>query len=350
MSDFQERFRQALASGQTLVKAGQDGDTLTTFARSVSAGLSDEPRWLHCRFLYDSEGSRLFEAITQQPEYYPTDIEASILADCSAEIRAITGPRTLVELGSGYSVKTEYLLEAYSREDVPLRYVPVDVSETALLEAHRSVSHNFPHVQFTGINDAYANAFRVLRQLSPQMVIFLGSTIGNFNEAETTVFWQSVAGHLPPGDFFLLGVDLVKDVGVLEAAYNDAAGVTAQFTKNYAARLNRELGSEIDLSQIEHVAMWNPKLERMEISLRFRTPQDIHIAPIRQTFRIESGEEVLIEISRKFRLPELTSEFGRLGFEVRRTFTDDREWFALILLERVADVVTTRALSAPTNR
>lgn len=350
MSDLPERFRRALASNRPLVKAGQDVDTLTTFARSVAAGLSDEPRWLHCRFLYDSEGSRLFEAITQQPEYYPTDVEVSILADCSAEIRAITGPRTLVELGSGYSVKTEYLLAAYSQSSVPLRYIPVDVSESALLEAHKSVSLNFPHVRFTGINGAYGNALRVLRQLSPQIVVFLGSTIGNFNEAESTAFWQSVAGHLPPGDFFLLGVDLVKDVRILEAAYNDAAGVTAQFTKNYAARLNRELGSQIDLSQIEHVAIWNPQLERMEISLRFCTPQEIYIEPIRQTFRIESGEEVLIEISRKFRLSELTSEFGRFGFEVRRTFTDDREWFALILLERVADVVTTRALSAPTNR
>ncbi|MGD8868406.1 MAG: L-histidine N(alpha)-methyltransferase [Gemmatimonadales bacterium] len=350
MSDFTKRFRAALASGEILVKADQDSDTLTTFARSVAAGLSDEPRWLHCRFLYDSEGSRLFEAITQQPEYYPTNIEASILADCSAEIRVITGPRTLVELGSGYSVKTEYLLAAYSNGGAPLRYVPVDVSENALLEAHKSVSLNFPHVRFTGINGAYTNAFRVLRQLSPQMVVFLGSTIGNFNEAEATAFWQSVAGHLPPGDFFLVGVDLVKDVSVLEAAYNDVAGVTARFTKNYAARLNRELGSQIDLSQIEHVATWNPKLERMEILLRFCTPQDIRIEPIRRTFRIAAGEEVLIEISRKFRLPELTSEFGRFGFEVRRTFTDDKDWFALILLERVADVVTTRALSAPTSR
>lgn len=350
MSDFPARFRKAVVSGQELVEARQAEDTLVTFARSVAAGLTDQPKWLHCRFLYDAEGSRLFEFITQQPEYYPTQIEASILAASSGDIRDITGPRTLVELGSGYSVKTEHLLTTYSRGGDTLRYVPVDVSESALREAHMSVSTNFPNVDFTGIHGAYASAFRVLRQLSPQMLVFLGSTIGNFNEAETTAFWQNVAGHLPPHDFFLLGVDLVKDVEVLKAAYNDAAGITARFTKNYAVRMNRELGSQIDISGIEHVADWNPDLERMEISLLFCRTQDIYVEPLNQTFKVEAGERVLIEISRKFRLGKLAEDLKRFGFDVRRTFTDDKQWFALLLLERIEDAVTTRALSAPTDR
>ncbi len=350
MSDFPARFRKAVASGQKLVEARQVGDTLATFARSVAAGLTDEPKWLHCRFLYDAEGSRLFEQITEQPEYYPTQTEASILAACSDQIREITGPRTLVELGSGYSVKTEHLLATYSRDGNALRYIPVDISESALREAHKSVSANFPDVDFTGISGAYASAFSVLRQLSPQMVIFLGSTIGNFNDAEATVFWQSVAGHVPPGDYFLLGVDLVKEAAVLEAAYNDTAGVTAQFTRNYAVRMNRELGSNIDLSAVEHEATWNPDLERMEISLRFTKPQLIYVEPLNQTFNVAAGERVLIEISRKFRLSKLDEELKLFGFEVRRTFTDEREWFALLLLERVADAVTARALSSPTSR
>lgn len=350
MSDFPALFRDAVASGQELVAARQAEDTLATFARSVAAGLADEPKWLHCRFLYDAEGSRLFERITEQPEYYPTQTEASILAAYSDQIREITGPRTIVELGSGCSVKTEHLLATYSGDGNVLRYIPVDVSESALREAHKSVSANFPDVNFTGISGAYASAFRVLRQLSPQMVVFLGSTIGNFNEAETTAFWQSVAGHLPAGDFFLLGVDLVKDVGVLTAAYNDAAGATAQFTKNYAVRMNRELGSNIDVSNVEHEAAWNPDLERMEISLRFATPQRIYVEPLNQSFTVEAGERVLIEISRKFRLSKLEEELKLYGFEVRRAFTDEREWFALFLLERVADAVTTRALSLSANR
>jgi len=350
MSSFLERFRKALTSGHELVSARQAEDTLITFARSVAAGLADQPKWLHCRFLYDAEGSRLFELITQQPEYYPTQIEAAILAASSDEIREITGPRTVVELGSGYSVKTEHLLATFSRGAGTLRYIPVDVSESALREAHMSVSANFPNVAFTGIHGAYASAFRVLRQLSPQMVVFLGSTVGNFNEAETTVFWQNVAGHLPPHDFFLLGVDLVKDVDVLEAAYNDAAGITARFTKNYAVRMNRELGSQIDISGIEHVANWNPDLECMEISLLFSRTQDIYIEPLNHTFTVKAGERVLVEISRKFRLAKLAEDLKRFGFDVRQTFTDDRQWFALLLLERIEDAVTALALSTPTDR
>ncbi len=349
-SDFPSRFREAVTSGTKIVETAEAGDTLMTYARSVAIGLSDDPKWLHCRFLYDAEGSRLFEAITEQPEYYQTRTEASILATHSDDIREITGPRTLVELGSGYSVKTEHLLSAYTRGEASVRYIPVDVSESALRQAYDSVSGTFSDVEFTGINGTYGSALRILRQLSPQMVVFLGSTIGNFNEAETTAFWRSVTGHLPAGDFFLLGVDLVKDAGLLEAAYNDAAGVTARFTTNYAARMNRELGSEIDLEQIEHVAVWNPERERMEISLRFGAAQDIYVEPLDQHFEIDAGELVLLEISRKFRLPKLTDELSRFGFEVRRTFTDEREWFALLLLERVVDVPTIRALSTATNR
>ncbi|MHC4592623.1 MAG: L-histidine N(alpha)-methyltransferase, partial [Planctomycetota bacterium] len=275
MSDFPARFQVAVGSSAVLVQAPGTSESLQAFARSVAAGLSDDPRWLHCRFLYDAEGSRLFEEITRQPEYYPTRTEAGILAEYAEQIQRFTGPVTLVELGSGYSVKTEYLLSAYSRSDETLRYVPVDVSGSALRAASRSIAESFSDVDFTGINGTYRSAFPVLRQLSPQMLIFLGSSIGNFNEAETTAFWRSVADHLPAGGFCLLGVDLVKDVDVLEAAYNDAAGVTARFTNNYFARINRELGAELDLSQIEHHASWNPALERIEIFARFSSDQQL---------------------------------------------------------------------------
>ncbi len=350
MSDFPTRFREAVGSGITVIEAPGSCDTVMTFARSVAVGLSASPKWLHCRFLYDAAGSRLFEGITEQPEYYPTRTEAAILSKHADDIWEITGPVTLVELGSGYSVKTEYLLAAYSKSGRQVRYVPVDVSVSALREANRSIAESFSDVWFTGINGTYASAFPVFRQLSPQIVVFLGSTIGNFNQAETTAFWRSVAGHLPVGDFFLLGVDLVKDVDVLEAAYNDAAGVTARFTSNYFARINRELGAEIDVDQIEHVAVWNAERSRMEISARFRSAQRIYVEPLDVTFEIGPGEQILLEISRKYRLPELTDELARYGFDGRRTFTDEREWFALLLLERVDDADMARAPSPTTGR
>jgi L-histidine N-alpha-methyltransferase len=349
MSDFPTRFQEAVGSGAVLVQAPGTSESLQAFARSVAAGLSDEPKWLHCRFLYDAEGSRLFEEITRQPEYYPTRTEAGILAEHADETRRFTGPVTLVELGSGYSVKTEYLLSAYSRDEEPVRYVPVDVSGSALLAASRSIAESFSDVDFTGINGTYRSAFPVLRQLSPQMLIFLGSSIGNFNEAETTSFWRSVADHLPAGDFFLLGVDLVKDVDVLEAAYNDSAGVTARFTNNYFARINRELGAALDLSQIEHQATWNPALERIEIYARFHSDQQLHIEPLDQTFEIRSGERIMIEISRKHRLPKLQRELAAFGFDLKRVFTDDKKWFALLLLERTDDTLLRTAYPPATR-
>ncbi len=349
MSDFPTRFKEAVGSGAVLVEAPGTSESLQAFARSVAAGLSDEPKWLHYRFLYDAEGSRLFEQITLQPEYYPTRTEAGILAEHADEIRRFTGPVTLVELGSGYSVKTEYLLSAYSRDEEPVRYVPVDVSGSALLAASRSIAESFSDVDFTGINGTYRSAFPVLRQLSPQMLIFLGSSIGNFNEAETTLFLRSVADHLPAGDFFLLGVDLVKDVDVLEAAYNDAAGVTARFTNNYFARINRELGAELDLSQIEHHAIWNPALERIEIYARFSSEQQIYVQPLDQTFEIRSGERIMIEISRKHRLPKLQREMASFGFDLKRVFTDEKKWFALLLLERTDDTLIQAAYPPATR-
>lgn len=336
MSDFPTRFREALGSGTTLVEAARVDDSRLDFARSVVRGLSEEPKWLHCRFLYDAEGSRLFEEITRQPEYYPTRTEAAILGRHADDIRAITGPLTLVELGSGYSVKTEHLLYAYSKFRETIRYVPVDVSVSALRAANRSISESFSDVEFTGIAGTYANAFPVFSQLSPQMIVFLGSTLGNFNETEANLFWRRVSEHLPAGDYFLLGADLVKDPAVLEAAYNDAAGVTARFTNNYFARMNRELGSDIDLSQIEHVATWNAERERIEIRARFHTDQRIHVEPLDRTFEIAAGEEVLIEISRKFRLSRLTAELSEYGLSTIRTYTDPKDWFALILLRRDA--------------
>lgn len=337
MSEFARRFGEAVAAGTSVVEAPGVADTAATFARSVAEGLAGEPKSVPYRFLYDAEGSRLFEAITDQPEYYPTRTEAAILEQHADEICAITGPVTLVELGSGYSVKTGHLLSAYSRGGVKTGYVPVDVSESALREASRSISASFPDVNFTGISGTYDSAFAVLGQLSPQMVMFLGSSLGNFDAAGYDAFWQSVAEHLPVGDFFLLGVDLVKDAATLDAAYNDAAGVTARFTVNYFTRMNRELGTDIDVDRIEHVAAWNPEFGRIEVFARFTSAERIRLETLDRTFDIDAGELVLLEISQKYRLPELTVDLAQRGLRLREAFTDEKGWFGLLLLERVGD-------------
>jgi L-histidine Nalpha-methyltransferase len=302
----------------------------------VARSLTDSPPWLNCRFLYDETGSRLFEEITAQPEYYLTRTENAILKKHAGDIRDLTGPMTLIELGSGYSVKTAHLLRAYGKDGAQVRYVPVDVSLTALKEARKSILLNHPGVQVQGIRGTYQSAFPLFEQFSPAMVMFLGSTIGNFNVSEADHFWNQVGQSLAPGDFFLLGVDLVKDKTLLEAAYNDAAGVTEAFTKNLFARINRELGAGVDLNAIEHVASYNPDWQRIETFIRFRTEQQVYLKPIDQTISIAAGTMVMTEISRKFTLDQIQENMGHYGLAVRRAFTDGRNWFAVLLLERSA--------------
>jgi L-histidine N-alpha-methyltransferase len=315
-------------------EAGLEPREILEFATAAALGLTDTPRWLPCQYLYDAEGSRLFDEITGQPEYYPTRTEASILEHAALAIRDVTGPVTLIELGSGSSTKTGHLLEAYTTSDGAVRYVPVDVSEAAIREARARLTEEHPEVEFAGLVGRYEESFHLFREHAPAMVLFLGSTVGNFNFGESLRFWRHVARSLSDGDYFLLGVDLVKDRDVLEAAYNDAAGVTARFTKNLFVRMNRELDAGIDVDQLEHVARYNEKWQRIEIFARFLSPQTVRIAPLKASVNIGGGEMVMTEISRKFVLQHLETHLSMFGLNLRAIFTDERRWFGVLLLQK----------------
>ncbi len=304
------------------------------FARAVARGLNDTPRWVPSRFLYDARGSWLFERICELPEYYLTRTEAAILAAHAAAIAKTTGPVTLIELGSGSSVKTSHLLNAYTDASETVQYVSVDVSHAALAEAEQRMAAEHPTVRVSGVVGRYEDAFHLFQRHSPCMVLFLGSTVGNLNHAESLNFWQRVSDHLTPADFFLLGVDLVKEPRVLEAAYNDAAGVTAEFTKNLWVRMNRELDAGVDPEGLEHVARYNAAWQRMEIFTRFTAPQTVRIAPLNVEVEIGTGEMVMTEISRKFAIENLTKYLACFGLHVRRVYTDPRRWFAVLLLQK----------------
>jgi L-histidine N-alpha-methyltransferase len=322
---------QATAAGlESRARAARQLD----FARGVAAGLSDVPRWIPSRFLYDARGSRLFEQICQQPEYYLTRTETAILAAQAHAIREVTGPVTLIELGSGTSVKTSYLLDAYAAGGRPVDYLSVDVSQAALAAAAERLAARHPTVRFEGIVGRYEEAFSWFARHAPCLVLFLGSTIGNLNHAESFAFWDRVRAQLPPGSFFLLGADLVKDRQVLEAAYNDAAGVSAAFTKNLFARMNRELGAGLQLRHFRHRARYHAAWQRIEIFGRFERPQRLMVRPLDLTFELAAGEPIMTEISRKFVLPELVRYLSAFDLETRETFSDDRHGFAVLLLER----------------
>lgn len=321
-------------TGQQVDRGRSTASDVREFARDVALGLSDTPRWVPVRYLYDAAGSALFEEITELPEYYPTRTEAEILSTHAPAIARATGPVTLVELGAGSAVKTDHLLGAYGEGGLDVRYVPVDVSATALHLAKKRIARDYPTVRFEGVVGTYEDAFPLIVERSPAMLVFLGSTIGNFAHAESYLFWDEVSAAIPTGDYFLLGVDLVKDVAVMEAAYNDSAGVTAQFTKNLFERMNRELGSNIDTDRIRHVARYNEEWQRIEIFAEFLQAQDIYIGPLGRTIPVEEGEKILVEISRKFVLEHLIQFAACFDFGVERVFTDERQWFAVLLLRR----------------
>ena len=305
-----------------------------TFAISIAQGLSHHPRRLSCRYLYDARGSELFERITEQPEYYLTSAEASLLARHADEIRALVGPTALVELGSGTSAKTRHLLDAWTRRDPASTYVAVDICAPVVAASCEALGRDYPRLDVRGIAGSYEQAMPWLATLSPLVLAFLGSTIGNFDDAEMDEFLGRVADHLQPGDHLLLGIDLVKDVAALEAAYDDAAGVTAQFTQNLFARMNHELGSNLDLDAIEHVALYNERKERIDIFARFVKEQILELPSLGESFRIAAGEVIQTEISRKFRPREMAQHAARHGFEWVHTFTDEGARFASLLLRR----------------
>lgn len=304
------------------------------FAEAVALGLTDMPRWVPARFLYDAAGSALFEQISELPEYYLTRTEADILERGAGEISQLTGPVTLIELGSGSSHKTDHLLQAYARGAGSLRYVPVDVSASVLEVATERIGDRFPSVNVAQVNGEYESAFPLLAQYAPSLLLFLGSTLGNLNQSESVVFWRRVAEAMPAGNHLLLGVDLVKDPALLHAAYNDAAGVTARFTRNLFARMNRELGAGLDLERIQHVARWNAEWQRVEIFGRFLSTQRLRIRPLDIELTISEGEHVMTEVSRKFVVPRLTAYLTCFGFRLVRAFTDERQWYAVLLLRK----------------
>ena len=311
-------------------------DERRLFAWSVARGLEATPRRLDCRWLYDDEGSRIFEGITLLPEYYQTRTEDSILAASAAAIRERVGDVTVVELGSGSSTKTRRLLEAFVAR-APSRYLPIDVSTGALEEACASLAGAFPGLHIEGVAATHERALPLVAAASPLILLFLGSSLGNLDAAEHEAFFARAAASLSPGDAFLLGVDLVKDAARLEAAYNDSAGLSARFAYNLFARMNRELGTAVPLDALDYVAWYDERSERIEMYVRFLREVEIALPLVERSFRIARGELVRTEISAKYRVEGCRSLAARHGFALEEVFEDDASLFAVLLLRRRAD-------------
>lgn len=305
--------------------------TVSTLVEDVRRGLGSVPRSLPPKWLYDDRGSDLFEQITRLPEYYPFAREHEILAAHADEIAATSGATTLIELGSGTSEKTRMLLDAFDATGQLDRFSPVDVSEATLRHAADAVAARHPGVAVEAIVGDFTLHLAHLPRGGRRMVAFLGGTIGNLYIEERSAFLGALADQLEPGDSLLLGTDLVKSSDRLIAAYNDSAGVTAEFVRNSLRVLNRELDADFDLDAFSYVPFWDATLERMDLRLRAEVPQRVRIPGAGLSVDLAMGEEIRIEISTKFRLPLLSRELQHAGLTVTSTWTDAAGEFALTL-------------------
>ncbi len=312
-----------------------EADLRASLEADVRTGLTKPEKTLPPKYFYDTRGSELFEEITRLPEYYPTRRERSILDTRSDEIALAAGADTLVELGSGSSVKTRLLLDGLQRAGSLRRYVPVDVSPSALEGAMEALRPDYPELDLHGVVADFEHHLALLPDGGRRMVAFLGGTIGNLTPSERHSFLTDVRSGLHEGDSFLLGTDLVKDAGRLVAAYDDAAGVTAEFNKNVLAVLNRTLRADFDPGLFEHLAVWNEAEEWIEMRLRSLKPHSATIRDLDLTVDFEAGEEIRTEISAKFRRERVSAELAAAGYRLDQWWTDEAGDFAVSLASPV---------------
>jgi L-histidine N-alpha-methyltransferase len=319
-------------TSQIRVDVHLEPDTMMrSLETDVRAGLSATPKTLPPKWFYDDRGSELFDEITRLPEYYPTRAERSILRERADAIAKATGADTLVELGSGTSDKTRLLLDAFADAGTLRRFVPFDVSEETLRSAASAIAGEYDGVEVHAVVGDFEHHLDQIPTGGRRVVAFLGSTIGNFAPAERAEFLSEVAGSLAPDDSLLLGTDLVKDVGRLIAAYDDAAGVTAEFNRNVLRVLNRTLDANFDVDAFAHVARWDPNEEWIEMRLRADGAQKVVIDRLGMDVRFADGEELRTEISAKFRHQGVERELAAAGLQLTEWWTDTAGDFALSL-------------------
>ncbi|MGH3491848.1 MAG: L-histidine N(alpha)-methyltransferase [Sciscionella sp.] len=297
----------------------------------VAEGLSGTPKTLPPKWFYDALGSEIFERITKLDEYYPTRAEAEILTAHARDIATRSRAAALVELGSGSSEKTRELLDALQRQGSLHDFVPLDVSESALREAADRIAAEYPGLRVQGLVGDFTQHLSVLPGLPPRLVVFLGGTIGNLAPGQRHEFLASVRAMLQPGEWLLLGTDLVKDRAVLERAYDDEEGVTAEFNRNVLRVINRELSANFELEQFEHRSVFNTEHSRIEMRLRARKPMTVRVAALDMTVDFADGEELLTEISTKFRREGITEELVLAGFALEDWWTDSEQRYAVSL-------------------
>jgi L-histidine N-alpha-methyltransferase len=314
-----------------------EGTEERSLAEDVLDGLTRPFKELPPKHFYDARGAELFDRICELPEYYPTRAERAILEQHAHELSALTGAAELVELGSGTAAKTRVLLDALHAAGTLVRYIPVDVTESMVRECAAELTGEYPGLRVHGvIGDFERHLDQVPSAIGPRIVAFLGGTIGNFPPGSRRRVLREIARLLGPEDYLLMGTDLVKDPEILEAAYDDAQGVTAEFNRNVLRVLNRELGADFEPEDFEHVALFDREHEWIEMRLRARREHTTLVRDLDLAVHFDAGEEMRTEISAKFTPERLEGDLSAAGMELIRWFTDPEELFALTLSRAVA--------------
>jgi L-histidine N-alpha-methyltransferase len=314
------------------------GSEANTFKEEIAAGLAAQGRRsIPCAYLYDQCGALLYEEITRTPEYYPARTETSILQRIAPALRERLGPVRLIELGSGSSQKTRILLDAWRAKHEEALYVPIDVSRAMLAQSAASLVADYRGLRSLGLIGRYEEALAVLPTSRGSLVCFLGGTIGNFTPEEQSSFFLKIAQQMHPGDHLLIGFSrqphAKKSIKTIRNAYDDASGVTAKFSLNLLARINRELGANFDLSQFAHVAIYNEAKQQIEIYIESLIEQEVRIEALERAYSFSKGERIFTEISRRYAPEELVRWFGERGFSCEEHFSDEAELFGLLLLQ-----------------
>jgi L-histidine N-alpha-methyltransferase len=311
------------------------GNRLAAFARDVRDGLTAYPKHLSCCYFYDDEGSLLFEEICDLPEYYLTRAEREILEAHAAELAApFHTPPALVELGSGNAVKTRLLIEAFLKRHETLRYVPIDICGTVVEESSRQLLRDYPGLEILAITAEYQKGLRHLQEAvaGPRLILWLGSNVGNLHRSEAARFLQDIRGTMTAADSLLMGIDLRKDRAVLERAYADSRGTTADFNLNLLVRINRDLGGHFRLDAFEHRAVYNAEAGRIEMYLVSKQDQRVRIDNLNLEVPLAHAEAIHTENSYKYSLPEIESLAAEAGFRIVWQWLDAQHRFSVNLL------------------
>jgi len=307
-----------------------------SFAEEISFSLSQDSKFINPKFFYDSKGSSLFESICLLPEYYPTRTELGILKNLESDLLPYLDEETkLVELGSGASVKTRVIIDIFTKLQSKTDYFPIDISEI-LTESSEQLLKDYETLHITGIIDTYEGGLEFLKNYDKKknLIIFLGSSFGNFTPNDGKIFLKNIFSTMKSGDLFLIGLDLVKDKHILESAYDDSADITAQFNLNVLSRINNELDGDFDLSKFSHYSIYNENDQRIEMNLKSLVSQSVIISKSNLLLNLEKNELIHTEYSHKYNVNQIKQILCDTGFEIKKMWLDEKKYFSLTLVSK----------------